>query len=343
MLDRNRSSSLIMPAPLLLALLGVAFCAWSASGNALNLCVTSGCSLFQDLTVGGVSMWWVGVAGFAALAFLAISGRPRLGLLGAGFTLVLDACLLVLMLLTAPCAGCLVAGFLFAATYAAFRHTVPRRDPRLGRSALLTVWTVLCIINIASILRTELGTWPMYGSDDAATHMYFSPSCSACREGIAALSGKANVAFFPLHEDEKDIVTIALMVKALERGDNMQTALTKALTMDSGDSGISAYSFSMLRLRFRLLCNKAHVFSAGGQVVPYFEFRGLPAALVGKSVEPPKVRPNAAGSASPAGTGVSGAGAPAYPPMNGASPDYALPLDTGVAGSCGGVNAPPCP
>lgn len=326
MLDRNRNASMIMPAPLLAALLGVAFCAWSASGNALNLCVTSGCSLFQDLTIGGVSMWWIGVAGFAALTLLSISGRPRLGLLGAGFALVLDACLLVLMLLTAPCAGCLVAGLLFALTYAAFRHAVPRRDPHLPRSGLLALWAVLCIINLAGIVRSELGTWPIYGSEDASTHMYFSPSCSACREGIAALSGKANVAFFPVNEYDHDVITIALMEKFLADGASMQAALTRALAVENPDGQVSQYSFAMQRLRFRLLCNKARVFAAGA-VLPYFEFRGLPAALMHKESGVSKSRPAASPSA----------GAP------GASLDYTLPLDTGVAGSCGGVNAPPCP
>lgn len=323
MLDRNRTSSMIMPAPLFAALLGVAFCAWSASGNALNLCVTSGCSLFQDLTVGGVSMWWVGVAGFALLAMLAMSGRPRLALWGAGFALVLDAFLLIIMLLTAPCAGCLVAGVLFALTYAAFRHAVPHRNTRLSRSWLLATWTILCIINIAGIARSELSTWPLYGAEDSSTHMYFSPSCSACREGIAALSGKANVTFFPVNEADSDVMTIALMEKALMGGATMQAALSSALAGDISAAGIHEYSLDMLWLRFRLLCNKAHVFAAGGQL-PYFEFRGLPAALVAKESAAPKAR-----------TGVA--------PASSGSTDYTLPLDTGVAGSCGGPNAAPCP
>lgn len=326
MLNRNRTTSMIMPAPLLVALLGVAFCAWSASGNALNLCITSGCSLFQDLTVGGISMWWIGVAGFTMLTLLALSGRPRLGLLGAGIALVLDVCLLVLMLLTAPCAGCLVAGLLFALTYAAFRHAVPRRDPHLPRSALLAVWTVLCIINLAGIVRSELGTWPIYGAEDSATQMYFSPSCSACREGVAALSGKANVVFFPVNEDDQDVMTIALMEKALANGATMQAALTSALAVEHPAEQISVYSLEMLALRFRLLCNKAHVFAAGG-TLPYFEFRGLPAALMHKENGATKPRAAAAPAAGPSG----------------GSLDYALPLDTGVAGSCGGVNAAPCP
>lgn len=323
MLDRNRNSSMIMPVPLFVSLLGAAFCAWSASGNALNLCVTTGCSLFQDLTVGGISMWWFGVAGFAALVLLAVSGKPKLAQFGAGFALFLDTCLLLLMLLTAPCAGCLVAGLLFALAYLAFRQSAHRPGTARARSYLLLVWSLLFITNIAGIARAELGVWSMYGDDTAATHMYFSPSCSACREGIAALSGKANVAFFPVNEDDRDIATIALMDKAVKGGATMQAALTSALAVENPEDRFKPYSLDMLWLRFLLLCNKAHVFSAGGQVLPYFEFRGLPAALV-------------------AGDAAKNRGASSQR-SNAGSTDYTLPLDTGVAGSCGGPDATPCP
>lgn len=321
---------MIMPVPLFVALLGVAFCAWSASGNALNLCVTTGCSLFQDLTVGGISMWWIGVAGFGILALLALSGRPGLGLLGAGVGLVLDCLLLVLMLLTAPCAGCLVAALLFALTYAAFRqHAAPRRQARLGRSFLLATWTVLCIINIAGIARSALGTWPLYGAEDSSMRIYFSPSCSACREAIAALSGKANVVFFAVNEDDRDVTTIALMEKALARGATVQAALTSALAVERPTGEVSQYSLSMLALRFRLLCNKARVFAAGGQL-PYFEFKGLPAAFTDKNAASRSRSPS---SVSPSASQPGGSG----------STDYALPIDTGLAGACGGANAAPCP
>lgn len=325
MLDRNRNSSMIMPAPLFVALLGAAFCAWSASGNAINLCVTSGCSLFQDLTVGGISMWWVGVGGFAVLALLAVSGRPALAQFGGAFALLLDACLLLLMLLTAPCAGCLVAGLLFALTYLAFRYTALRPGAEMARSYLLLAWFLLFIANVAGIARAELGSWPIYGNDSAATHMYFSPSCSACREGIAALSGKANVAFFPVNENEADIATIALMEKAIRGGATVQAALGSALAADNAQNSFKLYSLDMLWLRFRLLCNKAHVFSSGGQVLPYFEFRGLPTALVAGDAAN-----KARNTTSPQS-------------KNQGSSDYTLPIDTGIAGSCGGVNAPPCP
>ena len=55
----NRSHEIVTGA-LCLALLGAAFCAWSALGNEVNLCVTAGCSLYQDTTLAGISLWWLG-------------------------------------------------------------------------------------------------------------------------------------------------------------------------------------------------------------------------------------------------------------------------------------------
>ena len=50
------------------ALLGMLFCIWTALGNEVAFCVTAGCSLYQDLVIGGLSMWWIGTAAFGVLA-----------------------------------------------------------------------------------------------------------------------------------------------------------------------------------------------------------------------------------------------------------------------------------
>lgn len=62
------------------ALLGMLFCIWTALGNEVAFCVTAGCSLYQDLVIGGLSMWWIGTAAFGALVFLALLGLSRQGI-----------------------------------------------------------------------------------------------------------------------------------------------------------------------------------------------------------------------------------------------------------------------
>ena len=103
----------------------------------------------------------------------------------------------------------------------------------------------------------------------------------------------------------------------------------------------------MIWLRFRMLRNKSHVFMAGAQTVPFFEYHGLPSMLV-KQAQAAGQRgaagtgsPDASSSAPAAGMSGGGAGA-AYPQqgqLGGASD--ALPLEPQIAGQCGGPA--PCP
>ena len=79
-----------------------------------------------------------------------------------------------------------------------------------------------------------------------------------------------------------------------------------------------------LLLRLRMLRNKAHVFMAGSQTVPFFEYHGLPAMLK-------KGTKQQAGQAPLPLT-------PTLPPATGSAE---LPLDPQVAGQCSGTT--PCP
>ncbi len=109
----NRSHEIVTGA-LCLALLGAAFCAWSALGNEVNLCVTAGCSLYQDTALAGISLWWLGAGAFAVLSFLALLGLAHWGRILAALTLAGDVALLLVMALTAPCVSCLIVAIFFA-------------------------------------------------------------------------------------------------------------------------------------------------------------------------------------------------------------------------------------
>lgn len=302
----------LMPVPLLVALLGAAFCAWSASGNELNLCFTAGCSLYQDVTIAGISLWWAGVGAFLFLGFLAVFGRPWFGIIAAGACLLADALLLLLMMLTAPCVACLAGAVLFALCYVTFRQTAARRGIDTGRSVLLYAWAVLFIINIGAVVRAETGTWAMLGPQDATVRVYFSPSCKACRETVTALSGRVNVAFYPVAENEADWASILAMKHAVNTGASMGEAI---LAKAAPSQGFWAdYTSDILLLRFRLLCNRAHVLSAGSQTLPFVEYQGMPSGLARRDQPAPTPAP---------------------------VQDATLPVDGDVAGSCGGVT--PCP
>lgn len=345
-------SHAILAGPLFFALLGTAFCVWSALGNDVNFCVTTGCTLYQDFTVAGISLWWFGTAAFGALAGLSLLGAADWGRILAALALFGDICLLLLMAFTAPCVSCLVAALLFAVVYFLLRRAPAPQSRMHGKerrtSVLLWVWLALFVVNLGAVARSQADVWPILGEgENAATRMFFSPSCRYCIEGINALSGKVDVAFYPLAETDADVWKVARMRALLDEGLNLAQALAQSQNAIA-PSGIGSWRPDMLLLRFRLLRNKAHIFAAGSQGVPFFEQRGLPGDIR-ERVE------RAHQSRNPAGAAAGNAGretAPAAAPRDDTPRDERLPLDTGGAFSgtvsdsgagfqCGGGR--PCP
>ena len=322
-----KRSHQLFPGILSLAALAAGFCIWSAFGNEVNLCVTSGCALFQDTSIAGISLWWAGGITFAALAAAALMGAAQLGMVVAGFALLGDIALLLLMSVTAPCVSCLIVACFFAMIYCGFRQAAHRTcglpNDKPGRSALLILWGLLFIVNVGTALRTQADVWAITDNGKEATvRMFFSPSCPSCQEGIALLSGRVDVAFYPLAESEVDIYKAARMLRLMDNGASVAEALAKAQDV-AAPSAMAATAPDMLLLRLRMLRNKAHVFMAGSQTVPFFEYHGLPSMLKKSASQQAghAVAPTA--SASPSATG---------------SAD--LPLDPQVAGQCSGVT--PC-
>lgn len=292
--------------PALLSLIGIAFSLWNLWGNPETLCVTEGCSLFQDFTVAGISLWWLGVVGFAVLLGCAATGYGFLGLLLSGMGLVLDGILLLIMLVTAPCFNCLLIALMLALTYATFRAAEHdyRRGP-LGLSILLAIWSVLFVVNAGGIVRSSVGPWALEipasrtatssrmeaispaSSDDAAVHIYFSPSCTACQGLVAAAGGEHGMgpgqqaAWYPVAEDSRDIIIIADIINRMRTGASLDIAMKAALV--AAPDRVSPWNLSspsMLALQFRLWRNKAHVLETGSARLPFVEFRGAPAILM---------------------------------------------------------------
>ena len=349
----NRSHA-ILAGPLFFALLGTAFCVWSALGNDVNFCVTTGCTLYQDFTVAGISLWWFGTAAFGALAGLSLLGSADWGRILAALAVAGDVCLLLLMAFTAPCVSCLVAALFFAIIYFLLRR-VPVTQSRMtteGRrhSLLLWVWLALFVVNVGAVARSQADVWPILDeSENASMRMFFSPSCRYCIEGINALSGKVDVAFYPLAETEADVWKVARMRGLLDEGLNIAQALAQSQNATQ-PSGFSSWRPDMLLLRFRLLRNKAHIFAAGSQGVPFFEQRGLPGDLRERVERSQQSRAPAEAPGS-GGRGGNPGRAASAPADDDTPRDERLPVETGAfSGSvsdsgdnyqCGGAR--PCP
>ena len=112
----NRSHSPLY-LPLLIAVCGVLFSIWNALDAASVPCVSAGCTLYQNFSINGYSLWWGGVGIFSLLGLLALAGHAALGRWLAGLAVLLDCVLLGIMILTLPC----------VALRSRTSHSAPRR------------------------------------------------------------------------------------------------------------------------------------------------------------------------------------------------------------------------
>lgn len=277
----------ILTGPLILGLLAIAFCIWSALGNDVNICVTTGCTLYEDFSIGGISLWWVGTGAFAVLCICALLGQREAGRLLAGIFLLGDIGLLLLMAFTAPCISCLVVALFFALSYFLFRRQIQQGGRGnqlryLRPSILLWIWLALFVINLGQVARSQLDVWPILAeSDDGNLRMFFSPGCKYCVQGVDEYSGNINVSFYPIAENEAEVAQIDKMMGMLNDGMSLAEALAQSKGA-SFDGVWSAWNPDTIILRFRLLRNKAHIFAQGSQSVPFFERKGLPVEIIEK-------------------------------------------------------------
>ncbi|WP_035063939.1 hypothetical protein [Nitratidesulfovibrio termitidis] len=275
MLASNRSASLW--GGFLLATLGAAFCAWAAIAPSESLCVSTGCSLYRNLTIWGLPLWWYGTGAFSLLALFCIFGKQGAARGFVWLMLAADTALLALMALTAPCAACLVVAALIAGAFVAIPGE-PRRDRQLRISILLLVWGGLFFANGTALATERMGAWNLQGPDSAPVTLYFSPSCPACRQAIAALAGAApdTVAYRPVAENDDDILSIEQMRRAVEQGASVADALRTAVDAPTASPGPAMSLFEQVRLRWKLLRNKARVLSSGADRLPVMLMAGMP-------------------------------------------------------------------
>lgn len=146
----NRSHSPLY-LPLLIAVCGILFSVWNALDAASVPCVSAGCTLYQNFSINGYSLWWGGVGIFSLLGLLALTGRAVLGRWLAGLAVLLDCVLLGIMILTLPCVACMVAALLLALSYITFRAATladTHRSALRHASPLLVLWGALFLLTL---------------------------------------------------------------------------------------------------------------------------------------------------------------------------------------------------
>lgn len=348
--------------PLLLAVCGVIFSIWNAQDASSVPCVSSGCTLYQSFSINGFSLWWAGIAIFTLLGLLALTRHAVLGRWLSGLAVLLDCGLLLIMILTLPCLACMTAALLLALSYMAFRSaTQPERRNGLRRHAspLLIVWSALFLLTLGGLARSAIEPWAIRSPEvieEATARVFFSPSCSACRQLVMGMSDAdaRRVIWCPIAEEEKDLAIILNLKRRLDEGTPLNRAFIPSLETPSL-SFFEMFHPDVLLTQFRLWCNAAQVITTSNGRLPLVAFMGVPSALVKGKASPEQVRtPAPSAPVAPAAPATRPAPAPRPAPaapqfggqsmINGHSMDQnTLPFDMGSDGSCGGPNAVPCP
>ena len=262
-------------AALLFALLGLAWCGYVAfpTGNPAP-CATSGCALFRDSRIAGISLWWVGGAYFFLLAIVCLRGNRPLARLMAMVALFLDSVLLVVMFFTAPCFDCLVVAVFLGLTYYHLRSAgdggwfVTPQSPSL----LLPIWFGLLLGNAVLAINEQLPLTSMGNSRSADVRNFFSPSCKACRAAILA-SGNA-AALYPVEEKDGDIDSIIRLGALLKANVPLREALPRSIDPNEPMPHLPFYERMLLSVQ--LVRNKAVVLRQGFRALPMIQINGMP-------------------------------------------------------------------
>ena len=262
----------------LLAFAGAVFCTLNATKNFDIICVTAGCEIFKDISVYGISLWWVGTALFLTLALLNIFNYRKLALSLALFAVIADLGFLLFMTFTAPCVPCLIfAAILFILFL--MQSAILKNPSRLVVPVLI-VWALFFTPNIFSTVNEQLGTWAISGPEQPDVQVYFSPSCPSCKALIPKISksDSGNITYYPVVETEADIDSILIIQDALKQGTSMYIAFNRSIR--SGATVPDTSFWDRIVLQWNLFRNKSKLASIGVTRIPVLITNGVPSSLL---------------------------------------------------------------
>ena len=310
---------------LLFTLLALIWCGYVAfpSGNG-PACATSGCALFRDVRILGISMWWVGGTYFFVLALICLRGFYSLAWWLARTALLLDTLLLLIMLFSAPCFDCLVVAVFFPLIYLCLRPIRPgnmREEAGSKRMLVLSLWVGLFVSNAAVATNEMTPLWAIGNPQNNSVRVFFSPSCPYCRDALVYFG--PSVALHPVVEREGDMQAIIRLELLLAQGVPMEDALRQSRDQSAPVPALSLIEYAARSIQ--TMRNKASVFRQGHTSLPLITINGMPKAWLEQVHPAPKSNEAAAPTAAPL------------------SPTAEQELWGGDLGQCDGASDVPCP
>lgn len=255
--DRKSIFNIRLVSSLLLGA-GLVLCLLALSGLNSKLCLTEGCQIYRGYKLWGFSLHHVGGAAFALGLFWLFKKSPmyadfiRLCLWG-------EVALLAFQTVFLPCSECLMIGLLWGLVG---MLTIPRRR-------VVKVWAVLFLAAVAMFGKELVKPWPVYGSQESAVKVFFSPSCRHCRETIenlmaGGLKGE-EVAFIPVALEGDDPQRVARFQQVLSDKLNLWQAFQACW---GAPEPCSLGILGWLKLHLGLIRNKMVLARMGANEVP---------------------------------------------------------------------------
>lgn len=249
------------------AILGLVLCLLNATGAGL-FCLTTGCTLYSGYTLFGLSFYVYGAIGFGVISLSTIRARKRprsVPLLGGIIFvgLFLDLLFLGWQNLYWPCSSCLVVALLLGGVASGFWRTYPQHCHRLFKGVMIIWLAMLIPVAVAVVKEVLLTPWALYGPRDASVRVFFSPTCPACASELNKLLQNrdvANIAFYPVARNDRDLRLLAAMLQA---GVTQPADLEKLFHDQLEES-----TEPSLRLRWRLAKNKMALAGHGAHSIP---------------------------------------------------------------------------
>lgn len=250
------------------AFLGLVFCLINAMG-ADFLCLTSGCAIYANYTLFGLSFYLYGAIAFALILVLAIAARKKhlfarilwpVLLLG----LFLDTLFLGWQMFFWPCLSCLIVALLLGWAAVAYWLKYPFARGQIFKGVLL-LWVIFLIpVAISASKEIFMSPWPIYGDPDASIRIFFSPTCPACATEIAKLLQSPyaeRVGYYPVAKDERDMeLFAAFLEEEIKEARDLQK-----LFLENGARTVEPSR----DLRWKLMRNQIALASYGAQTIPY--------------------------------------------------------------------------
>lgn len=260
----------------ILAVCGTAFCLLNILHIGVDaICFTSGCGLYRDQTIFGLSMWWYGLVAFALIGLLALLGQHLLTYFLALLCLLADVGLLIWLAFTMPCISCLIVGLIFFLVFALI--PLPWHYLKGLDRLLMIVWLCVFTPNLVAVGNEAMPPWAIYGPEETSARVFFSPSCPACRLVIFEMlqnsqknqdpTFELGLTLYPLADDPDDIYRIHRLEAALASGLDPLKAFV-GLNDSLGDYAKQVSSTDLYALRFKLMRNKVFVLNSGARQIP---------------------------------------------------------------------------